>query len=207
MKRRGDIRRIFGARIQTIVGLIICAWLVIASFSFIPPSAKEQIRWMNSTQLSADDFRKKNPGRKVKVKTGRRTYRMLEGYIHSGIAFSYVAQGSKVEYEVYAFMLPDESWLADRNNLGTLEHEQAHFNISEMCARALREKLSHIDEPAVAKLEYQRMMRELARTQAGFDQDHDDETGVTEKWQKKIDESLNKKAAFAATIVIPIKKH
>ena len=141
------------------------------------------------------------------MKTGRRTYRVLEGYIYSGIAFSYSVYGEKVSYEVYSFMLPDESWLADPDNAATLEHEQAHFNISEIYARKLRNKLSRIRNHIVAREEYQRMMKELEKTQDEFDHDQEGESGVTSEWQQKISDSLKEYDEFTSSSVVPSKAH
>lgn len=184
-------------------GFFLTSWMVIVSFSFSPPPAKEQLRWTHPAQLTANDFRKPSAGRKVRVKTGRRSWRILEGYIYSGIAFSYEVKGKQVKYEVYAFMLPDDSWLADPENQATLEHEQAHFNITEIYARRLRQQLKQVARSEDARKKYQQTMKDLAKVQADFDHDQEGETGVTDQWKKKIQSELNERAAFSSAPVIP----
>ena len=191
-------------QLNSIVRLSLWIGLVMMLVVFSAATkTKEQVRWRNPEQLTASDFRRDTAGRRVKVKTGKRTWRVLEGYIYSGIAYRFEQKGSDVRYEVYAFMLPDESWLSDPENRGTLRHEQAHFNITEIHARKLRESLLKVRNPEEAKRKYKQVITELAKTQADFDADHMGESDVTEHWQRKIQRELNERSAFAAAVVIP----
>lgn len=172
--------------------------LILVVLSFQSVSVNEQRPWQHPRQLTVDDFKMEQPGRVVKIKTGKRSYTELEGFIQTGIAFRYEARnGRTTGFEVFAYMVPDESWLASKNNLLTLAHEQAHFNITEIYARRLRKKLAVGMSTERAKRIYQLTMKELAGIQASFDRDQKGEAGVTLKWKERISDELQELAAFA----------
>jgi hypothetical protein len=184
---------------------IALLFLLMVSVSFkTDRSPREQVRWTSVTCLSKNDFRKTSPGRPIKTKTGKRTYRMLEGFINTGIAYSFERTGDFVHYELYAFMLPDDSWLLDRDDPETLEHEQAHFNITEIYARKMRSRLSRVKNQEAAKRIYRQLMDDLQRKQADFDRYHERENGVAPEWKKWIEGSLKELEAFKETEVIPV---
>lgn len=179
---------------------LIFPGLILAVLSFQAVSVNEQRRWQHPRQLTVDDFKMKQPGRVVKIKTGKRSYTVLEGFIQTGISFRYEARnGRTLGFEVFAYMVPDESWLADQNNLLTLAHEQAHFNITEIYARRVRQKLAVGMSTEKAKRLYQITMKELSGQQAAFDRDHKGENGVTAKWKQRISDELEALEHFTRT--------
>lgn len=186
------------------VFLLFCGFLfwvsITSAFAKIDPP---YLKWEGTAQLSAADFRKATPDRQVKVKTGKNAYRKLEGFINCGIQFSYEATGKRVEYTVYSYMDPEESWMEDKGNDATLKHEQAHFNITEVYARLLRKQLKRIHHTATAQKVYKKMFRELRETQKKFDKDNSGESGVTPAWENWIEKKLTELKIYAAPLVIP----
>ncbi len=162
-----------------------------------PHALKDEIAWRNPSQLTMDDFRKESPDRKTNFKTGKRTYKQLEGFIYCGINFSYESVGSKISYAVVAFMVPGQSWIRDTGNAETLLHEQAHFNITEIYARKLRQKLKEIHSTEAAKKAYKKYFAELKKMQDKFDADHEGESGLSPGWKKQIEMDLEKLSAFS----------
>lgn len=172
--------------------------LLLASISIAQPHAlKDEIAWSSPSQLTMDDFRKESPGRKTNFKTGKRSYKQLEGFIYCGINFSYESVGSKISYSVIAFMVPGQSWIRDKENPETLLHEQAHFNITEIYARKLRQKLKEIHSTEAAKKAYKKCFAELKKMQDKFDADHEGESGLSPKWMKQIEMDLEKLSAYS----------
>lgn len=171
---------------------LLCTGAVIFSFlAFQQGTNKDWLPWKSPDQLGVSDFRKKHPGRPVKFKTGKRSYRLLEGFIQTGISFSYSGVNGRLsDAEVFAYMVPSDSWLADKTNLETLEHEQAHFNITEIYARRLRRKLQANVKIEQARRFYQQTMNDLKSRQQLFDREHKSESGVNDEWKRIIREEL-----------------
>ena len=171
--------------------LLFAGGLVFLFLAFQQHKKEDWLHWKSPDQLSAADFKKKHPGRPVKSKWGKRSYRVLEGFIQIGVAFSYSSINGRLKtLEVYSYMVPEDSWLLDQTNLSTLEHEQAHFNIAEIYARVLRKKLRVGMKVDQARRLYQQTLKDMKKRQQSFDQDHTGENGVTEKWKLTIKEEL-----------------
>lgn len=126
----------------------------------------------------------------------------LEGYIYSGIHFSYREAGNEIYCEVTAYMIPAESWLRDPEDDATLEHEQAHFDITEIYARRLRRDLSRVKTAQEAKKLMQSNFNALQAEQKRFDKNHKTENGVHPLWQEKITTELKSLEQWAAPTVI-----
>jgi len=47
-------------------------------------------------------------------------------------------------YEIIAVMNPEKSWTLDTSNILLLQHEQLHFDITELYARLIRKKLENL---------------------------------------------------------------
>lgn len=183
---------------------VIVLLLVFISTSFSWKVSREAEKvWSGLSCLSSDDFMKEQPGRRIKTKTGRRTYQILEGFIYSGISFKYEIEGKNVKYEVYAFMNPHKSWLREKDNLGTLDHEQGHFNITEIYARKFRKKLVNLHRPADAQKYYRQLIEELEQKQLDFDKDHLGESGVEPKWRLWINNTLEDLNQYTDHHLIP----
>ena len=82
------------------------------------------------------------------------------------------------------------SWIRDKNNVGTLKHEQAHFNIAEIYSRKLKYDLRNEWNLKRAKKKYKQMFKSLLKKQADFDKDHHGEVGVERKWEIWIADQL-----------------
>src|SRR5690554_6270061 len=104
-------------------------------FFLLSQPHSEKIYWDENERLSWEDFRgKPRPNVGFVASTG------------TGIDFKYSfsIKGNEVEvsYSVQSFFNPQESWfLRDKVSQNVLNHEQAHFDISELHARMLRKQL------------------------------------------------------------------
>lgn len=164
-------------------------------------SSRDTVTWSNN-RLSSEDFRMKMVSDEFarSLKMDSRT--TLEGYIFSGIHFSYERVGNNMLCEVKAYMIPSESWLRDNEDDATLEHEQAHFDITEIYARRLRRDLSKVKTPEAAKKLMQVRFEAMQAEQRRFDKSHKNECGVHPLWQVKINEELEELSEWAAPQVM-----
>lgn len=170
--------------------LFIFCFSMMLGFHLTAQESNRELVWNRPEGLTAADFRKNLYDVPQQQKVGRNTYVQLEGYIFCGIKFSYEQKGDHLRYEVYAFMEPEQSWIRDKDNKGTLAHEQAHFNISEIYARKLKYDLRNEWNLNRAKKKYKQMFKVLLKKQAAFDKDHHGEVGVERKWEKWIADQL-----------------
>lgn len=129
----------------------------------------------------------------------------------SGMTYSWGLKGAykkfELTYNVQSFFITDQSWVKPSyENDHLLKHEQLHFDISELFARKLREKLSKVDNSKLSKnsgLELNKLYENLSAERSLMQDQYDKETNHSEnkeaelKWQAKIVEELNKLAAFS----------
>ncbi len=174
---------------------------MLLAFHLYAQENTREVVWNQLNGLTTEDFRKSLANVPQKQKVGRNTYAQLEGYIYCGIKFSYELKGNHLKYVVYSFMEPDQSWIRDKNNVGTLEHEQAHFNISEIYARKLKYELRNEWNLKRAKKKYKQMFKELLKKQAAFDKDHHGEVGVERKWKIWISDQLRELNQYSDKIL------
>lgn len=116
---------------------VICVFV----FIYVAPSfAQDTIHWDKQRPLAWEDFRgvpEDNAIESAQAATG------------VALAFQYREdlENNTWEYiyDVHSFFLTDLSWYKKQDiNYYLLEHEQTHFNISELFARKLRYELSKL---------------------------------------------------------------
>lgn len=103
-----------------------------------------------------------------------------------------------INFKAYAQMNTLESWVrAEYANESTLQHEQTHFNITEICARALQTELNRmkIKSRTSPKIQaaFSNWQNKMENLQKQFDLEtqkgHDRETQNI--WYQKISAELN----------------
>ena len=103
-------------------------FLVISFFSY----AQEKIYWSENYKIQYDDFQGAVPGNETYIKAT--TASVIE------VAFEQV--GDVVIVSVSNFLKKNESWMKNEAKIAyALNHEQGHFDISEIHARRIRKKL------------------------------------------------------------------
>ena len=177
--------------------LFILCFSILLGFHLTAQESNRELVWNQPDGLTMEDFQRNLANVPQKQKVGRNTYAQLEGYIYCGIKFSYEQRGNNFKYEIYSFMEPSQSWIRDKNNVGTLEHEQAHFNIAEIYSRKLKYDLRNEWNLKRAKKKYKQMFKSLLKKQADFDKDHHGEVGVERKWEIWIADQLRELNQYA----------
>jgi predicted secreted Zn-dependent protease len=102
-----------------------------------------------------------------------------------------------LDYEVNAYFYPNESWykpeLCDAN---TLAHEQLHFDISELFARKMRNRLDRTSFSDDVKAEVRKIFKDILDELKDFQARYDMETnysrnrGKQAEWDLAITEAL-----------------
>jgi hypothetical protein len=181
--------------------LCLTSFLLMVNLS-VSGSGNDTIFW-STEQLGFKDFSMEVVNETfAKTITGNTTNTELEGYIFSGITFSLLQEGSTITCQVKAYMIPQESWLSNKNDTATLAHEQAHFDITEIFARKLRRDLSKIKSAGAAKRQMELNFVALQEEQRKFDKSHKSESGVNTTWKNKIESGLKELAEWSNPIVI-----
>ena len=156
-----------------------------------PVQDDETISWKADRRLSWDDFQGNIP---LNAKASATTA--------SGISYRFSTSGTKdimeVDFKIDTFFYPAKSWyqleLCDEV---ILSHEQLHFDISELYARKMQERLAqekftHSNVKAKVKSIYREILKELD----AFQNQYDDKTNFSRNreqqllWNEKIAEAL-----------------
>lgn len=145
------------------------------------PLSTEKILWSESQPLQWEDFRGKpdhNAG--------------FVASTHTGIHFSYSftinqKKEVKVAYTVESFFNREKSWfIPDLVTPHILNHEQAHFDITELYARILRKRLSEKKFTSKIKTEIEQIYRatekERIAMQRRFDKETDHSRNEEKEW-------------------------
>ena len=157
-----------------------------------PVNDKEKIQWDASRQLTWDDFKGKPGGSGSYVAS-----------TNSGISFSYSIGTRNGEaffnYTVKSNFYPNQSWyLPEAASEYILKHEQTHFDISELHARKLRERLSKVEASKEVKNKldyiYNEIEKERRAMQSAFDKDSDHSKIREEeyRWRAYVAEELER---------------
>lgn len=169
---------------------------LIIVFTFFNVSAQNQetIIWKPGVKLSWSNFKGKAP-------VGNRAAAMTA----SGVNYKYTTyfdkkNGNKFTYEVIAIFYPRKSWYRPKICTDiTLSHEQIHFDIAELYARKMREKLSKVVPSSntykQARAIYTSVNKELDAYQDLYDKETNYSRDLEKQlfWQEKVKKELQLK--------------
>jgi hypothetical protein len=201
---------------------LLGSWLLAAAGSSygqsvvasLPPiSAARLICWQESRPLTWSDFQAK------KFPKSARSNPALIGALSATTSYltPNTAATNGPAYLVYAIFIPDSSWVNTKRirtaaeRAATLAHEQIHFDLSELTARKLRQRLAqgmrageNLDGPIVRQ-DVGRIQEEENTLNDAFDQQvvhvggHRFEAPVLKRWQQRIAQELRALAAYKST--------
>ena len=151
---------------------------------------EEGVLWDSNLRLTWADFKGKVPPAAVPAATTA-----------SGISYTYSANLMHheviLDYEVNAYFYPNESWykpsVCDAN---TLSHEQLHFDISELFARKMRNRLDRTSFSDDVKAEIRKIYKDILQELQDFQDQYDWETNFSRnkekqaEWNQKIAKAL-----------------
>ncbi|MDB5264306.1 MAG: hypothetical protein JWQ14_3589 [Adhaeribacter sp.] len=97
----------------------------------IKPNEEVGIVWTNNRRLTWDDF--KSPADEAEP---------LHAMTSTNIAIKAHCNGNQMKFEVKCLFVTKDSWTKNRLSEKLLAHEQMHFDLTEVHARRLRQKLN-----------------------------------------------------------------
>ena len=154
------------------------------------------MKWKGSSCINWSDFRGKINEKSpfdAQVYTG----------IQYSLSYSIVDGKTNVDFEVYSFFSPEKSWSKkEKQSVHLLQHEQLHFDISELYARKIREALLSFQFQGNPEEDFEQIFQkynaERKLLQQEYDQatNHSKDHSAQKKWNVMIAKELVNYADF-----------
>lgn len=181
-------------------------FITLMSFTFVKDNF---ILWQENKKLKIQDFKAENND------TTKVNQQQFLGAI-SAIRIEYSSfqrnKNSVPDFSIKTYFDPNESWMLLKNYY-VLQHEQIHFDLTELYARKMRKSVESLRQKNVTnisiyrkKIQHWNVMKEKASNQ--FDADNQDyyikigqkilfqKNPKQEAWKKKVDRELFQYSLF-----------
>lgn len=181
-------------------------FISLLSFSFVKD---EFILWQENKKLKIQDFRADN---KDTVKVNRQQFLGAISAIRIEYSSFQRNKNSVPNFSIKTYFDPNESWMLLKNDY-VLQHEQIHFDLTELYARKMRKSVESLRQKNITnisiyrkKIQHWNAMKEKASNQ--FDADNQDyyikigqkilfqKNPKQEAWKKKVDRELFQYSLF-----------
>ncbi len=183
----------------------IC-FISLMNFSFVKD---EFILWQENKKLKIQDFKADN---KDTVKVNQQQFLGAISAIRIEYSSFQRNKNSVPDFSIKTYFDPNESWMLLKNDY-VLQHEQIHFDLTELYARKMRKSVESLRQKNVTNISIYRKkiqrwnaMKEKASNQ--FDADNQDyyikigqkilfqKNPKQEAWKKKVDRELFQYSLF-----------
>ena len=184
----------------------IIGFLSLMSFSFVKD---DFILWQENKKLKIQDFKADN---KDTIKVNRQQFLGAISAIRIEYSSFQRNKNSVPDFSIKTYFDPNESWMLLKNDY-VLQHEQIHFDLTELYARKMRKSVESLRQKNVTNISIYRKkiqrwnaMKEKASNQ--FDADNQDyyikigqkilfqKNPKQEAWKKKVDRELFQYSLF-----------
>ena len=184
-------------------------FISLMSFSFVKD---DFILWQENKKLKIQDFKADN---KDTVKVNRQQFLGAISAIRIEYSSFQRNKNSVPDFSIKTYFDPNESWMLLKNDY-VLQHEQIHFDLTELYARKMRKSVESLRQKNVTNISIYRKkiqrwnaMKEKASNQ--FDADNQDyyikigqkilfqKNPKQEAWKKKVDRELFQYSLFKNT--------
>ena len=181
-------------------------FITLLSFSFVKD---EFILWQENKKLKIQDFKAEN---KDTVKVNRQQFLGAISAIRIEYSSFQRNKNSVPDFSIKTYFDPNESWMLLKNDY-VLQHEQIHFDLTELYARKMRKSVESLRQKNITnisiyrkKIQHWNVMKEKASNQ--FDADNQDyyikigqkilfqKNPKQEAWKKKVDRELFQYSLF-----------
>ena len=181
-------------------------FISLMSFSFVKD---DFILWQENKKLKIQDFRADN---KDTVKVNRQQFLGAISAIRIEYSSFQRNKNSVPDFSIKTYFDPNESWILLKNDY-VLQHEQIHFDLTELYARKMRKSVESLRQKNITnisiyrkKIQHWNAMKEKASNQ--FDADNQDyyikigqkilfqKNPKQEAWKKKVDRELFQYSLF-----------
>ena len=175
-------------------------FISLMSFSFVKD---DFILWQENKKLKIQDFKADN---KDTVKVNRQQFLGAISAIRIEYSSFQRNKNSVPDFSIKTYFDPNESWMLLKNDY-VLQHEQIHFDLTELYARKMRKSVESLRQKNVTnisiyrkKIQHWNVMKEKASNQ--FDADNQDyyikigqkilfqKNPKQEAWKRKVDREL-----------------
>ena len=175
-------------------------FISLMNFSFVKD---DFILWQENKKLKIQDFRADN---KDTVKVNRQQFLGAISAIRIEYSSFQRNKNSVPDFSIKTYFDPNESWMLLKNDY-VLQHEQIHFDLTELYARKMRKSVESLRQKNITnisiyrkKIQHWNVMKEKASNQ--FDADNQDyyikigqkilfqKNPKQEAWKKKVDREL-----------------
>lgn len=179
---------------------IFIGFISLMSFSFVKD---DFILWQENKKLKIQDFKAEN---KDTIKINRQQFLGAISAIRIEYSSFQRNKNSVPDFSIKTYFDPNESWMLLKNDY-VLQHEQIHFDLTELYARKMRKSVESLRQKNVTnisiyrkKIQHWNVMKEKASNQ--FDADNQDyyikigqkilfqKNPKQEAWKKKVDREL-----------------
>ena len=181
-------------------------FISLLSFSFVKD---EFILWQENKKLKIQDFKADN---KDTIKVNRQQFLGAISAIRIEYSSFQRNKNSVPDFSIKTYFDPNESWMLLKNDY-VLQHEQIHFDLTELYARKMRKSVESLRQKNITnisiyrkKIQHWNVMKEKASNQ--FDADNQDyyikigqkilfqKNPKQEAWKKKVDRELFQYSLF-----------
>ena len=181
-------------------------FISLMSFSFVKD---DFILWQENKKLKIQDFKAEN---KDTIKVNRQQFLGAISAIRIEYSSFQRNKNSVPDFSIKTYFDPTESWMLLKNDY-VLQHEQIHFDLTELYARKMRKSVESLRQKNVTnisiyrkKIQHWNVMKEKASNQ--FDADNQDyyikigqkilfqKNPKQEAWKKKVDRELFQYSLF-----------
>jgi hypothetical protein len=184
----------------------LIGFISLMSFSFVKD---DFILWQENKKLKIQDFKADN---KDTVKVNQQQFLGAISAIRIEYSSFQRNKNSVPDFSIKTYFDPNESWMLLKNDY-VLQHEQIHFDLTELYARKMRKSVESLRQKNVTnisiyrkKIQHWNVMKEKASNQ--FDADNQDyyikigqkilfqKNPKQEAWKKKVDRELFQYSLF-----------
>ena len=184
----------------------LIGFISLMSFSFVKD---DFILWQENKKLKIQDFKADN---KDTVKVNRQQFLGAISAIRIEYSSFQRNKNSVPDFSIKTYFDPNESWMLLKNDY-VLQHEQIHFDLTELYARKMRKSVESLRQKNVTnisiyrkKIQHWNVMKEKTSNQ--FDADNQDyyikigqkilfqKNPKQEAWKKKVDRELFQYSLF-----------
>ena len=181
-------------------------FISLMSFSFVKD---EFILWQENKKLKIEDFKAEN---KDTIKVNQQQFLGAISAIRIEYSSFQRNKNSVPDFSIKTYFDPNESWMFLKNDY-VLQHEQIHFDLTELYARKMRKSVESLRQKNVTnisiyrkKIQHWNVMKEKASNQ--FDAENQDyyikigqkilfqKNPKQEAWKKKVDRELFQYSLF-----------
>ena len=181
-------------------------FISLMSFSFVKD---DFILWQENKKLKIQDFKAEN---KDTIKINRQQFLGAISAIRIEYSSFQRNKNSVPDFSIKTYFDPNESWMLLKNDY-VLQHEQIHFDLTELYARKMRKSVESLRQKNITnisiyrkKIQHWNAMKEKASNQ--FDADNQDyyikigqkilfqKNPKQEAWKKKVDRELFQYSLF-----------